>query len=615
MRRRALPGLLVALCALAVGASPAAAHVSLVGSEPADATSLRQVPKEVHLRFNEPVSSRFRQVRLLDATGHAVAGTRLRASGDGRELVLMLPANLRRGAYEVTWEALSQDDGHVSGGAVVFGAGAAVGPAPLAAPVSEATTFDAALRWVVLSLLLGLTGLVAMGLVLRRSRFAAGDEPVREQAVARVVRPLAPLAGGAALVGLAVIAREADTVPGASGLLSAAGQLLGERWGAVWIATQVLLIALVGLGLRARRVPDARGLGAAAGLLVAICALRAANGHAAVVAQPTLHVIAATAHLVGAGIWLGGVAAFTLLLWPTGRAMRQDSGVLVRAIRRPFSWLAGGALVVAAFTGLVAFGAQVASVDALLTTSYGESLLVKVGLMLIAAGVGLVNAIVLLRLGRDGAAPVGIRVPRLMAIEAALGVGALLAAGQVTASAPPRGPEFGAPRPVRAPLLARQTRDILIGTTVRPNRVGTNVVTITTPSSRRGLGSPVRSVTLLARPALASPDATQRIRLVAGGDDRWTSGTVLRSAGAWRLSVVVRRADGERLVAPLALTVEPADRVLPVKYSARRVGPIATALQWALIGAAVLGLAALLLWFRLRRRPVSETLSGSFDAV
>lgn len=623
VRRRPHRALLTALAGailtLAVAAPLAGAHVRLVDSDPADATSLADVPKEVHLRFNEPLSGRFRQVQLLDTHGHIVKGTTLRAADRDRELVLTLPRDLRRGAYEVTWEALSQRDGHVSGGALVFGAGAAVGPPPLAAPATGATTFDAALRWVVLTLLLALIGLVSLALVLTRAR-SDGEESAaaRERGLRRLGRPIAPVAALLFLVGFVVLAREADTVPGASGIPAAAAHLLGERWGVLWAGGELLVLGVAVIGLRLRRgVPAVRSLAAAAVLLVGVCALRAANGHAAVVSHSTLHVLAATAHLVGAGVWLGGVAAFTLLLWPQAGGMPPDARALVVAIRRPFSWLAGGALAVAGFTGLVALGAQVASVDALLTTSYGESLIVKVGLMVFAAAVGLVNAVVLLRLARDGAQAPSMRVPRLMAIEAALGVGALLAAGQVTASAPARGPEFGAPRPVRAPLLAHQAADILISATIRPNRVGTNVITVATPNVRRGLGSPVRSASLVARPTLASAGAVATtVPLSSVGDDRWTGGTQLRSAGRWRMSVSVRRADGTRLVAPLAWTVEPADRVVPVKYSARRVGPIATAAQWVLLGVVAAGLIVLLLvWFRLRRQARAGTLSGSFDAV
>ena len=620
MRQRAFRALAAGLGVFVLAVPVAQAHVTLVGSTPADATSLEQVPRQVELRFNEALSSRFRQVELLDTGGHVVKGTTLNASADGHRLVLTLPAKLARGAYEVTWEALSADDGHVSGGAFVFGAGAAVGPPPRSAPATDATTLDAALRWAVLSLLLFLIGAVVMALVLTGARFGGADpEATRWHALGRVTRPLAPAAGLAALVGLGVLAREATTVPGDAGLIAASTRLLGERWGVLWAGGEVLMIAVALLAVVARRDPERRAafrllLGMAT-LLVGVCALRAMGGHAAVVPHPALHVIAAAAHLLGAGIWLGGVVAFTVLLWPVAGQLRPDARIVLRGIRGRFSWLAGGSLVVAAFTGLVAAGAQVASIDALRTTSYGDSLIIKVVLMLVAASIGLVNAILLLRMGREDAPAPTLRVPRLMAIEAALGVCALLAAGQLTASAPARGPEFGVPRPVHAPLLARQVQDVLITTEVRPNRVGTNVITVTTPSTRRGLGSPVKSVVAEIRPKLVAAGVPVRRVRLRGASDRWTAGTQLNSAGDWTVSVVVLRADGARLVAPLAWKVEPADRVLPVKYSARRIGPIATTLEWLLAGAVLLSAIAIAVRWWLRRGGGRGTLSGSFGRV
>ena len=103
------------------------------------------------------------------------------------------------------------------------------------------------------------------------------------------------------------------------------------------------------------------------------------------------------------------------------------------------------------------------------------------------------------------------------------------------------------------------------------------------------------------RPKVAAAGAPVRRVRLHGAADRWTAGTVLNSAGDWTLSVVVGRADGARLVAPLAWKVEPADRVLPVKYSARRIGPIATTLEWLLAGAVLLGSLALAMRWWLRR--------------
>ena len=348
--------------------------------------------------------------------------------------------------------------------------------------------------------------------------------------------------------------------------------------------------------------------------MLTLVVVHALGGHAASVPDPVAHVIAATGHLLGAGLWLGCVAVLAMLVWPRRTGRPGDAATLVRALRRPFSWLVGGALLLAVLTGLVTLGVQVRSVDALLTTDYGSSLLAKTALMAAAALFGLANAVLLLRLGRRGGDAPTVRMSRLMAIEVALGVGALLAAAELTASAPPRGPEFAAPRPVRALVLARQVDDVLVGATARPNRVGANVFTVTTSSTRRVYGKPVSSVSLTLRPQVAGGRALT-LPLTAIGQDKWTGGTRLGSAGGWQMAVIIRRPGGERLVAPMTWRVEPADRVLPVRHSARRLAPIADLVALILLGGAVALLAALLCGYWLRGRGGTGTIGRSSSSV
>jgi len=597
--RGTLAGLVTLVVAASLCAPAADAHVALVSSDPPDATSLTNVPREVHLRFNEAVSSRFRQVRLLDAHGRRVAGTAVTATPDGRQLTLRLPAGLRRGAYELTWEALAQDDGHVSGGALVFGLGAAVGPPPRPAPAGGASTVDAVLRWAWLALVLFAIGVAGFGLLLRTVRVPEAASPVLRRAQDRLARTLAPAAGLAAALGLAVLLREAATVPGGGSLVSTAGTLLGERWGLLWVASELLLCALVVAGLAVRRAPQRRGPWITSAVLLAgLSVVHVANGHAANVARPAAHVLAGAVHLLAAGLWLGGVAAFAVTLWPTAGSNRSDIAKLARAVRTRFGVLAGGALLVAVLTGLIAAGTQIASIDALLTTDYGGSLIVKSGLMVAAGMFGLANAVLLLRGGdhvRSG------RVSRLMAIEVALGVGALLAAAEMTASVPARGPEFGVPRPVRAPVLARQVQDVLVAATARPNRVGTNVITVTTSDTRRIYGAPIRGVSVVLRPVAGG--ASRTVQLIGAGTGRWTGGALLSGAGGWRMTVLVRR-PGTTLAAPLSWKVEPADAVIPVRYSSRRLAPITNRIALILAIGAVTGLLLLLV---ARRRPFART--------
>ena len=99
----------------------------------------------------------------------------------------------------------------------------------------------------------------------------------------------------------------------------------------------------------------------AAVLVVALAVVRALAGHAAAATHQALAVAAAGAHILAAGVWIGGVVAFGVAL----ATARGEAGTLARDCRRGFARAAGLSLAVLAMTGLLAAGAQVASVDAL----------------------------------------------------------------------------------------------------------------------------------------------------------------------------------------------------------------------------------------------------------
>src|SRR5262249_41201836 len=137
------------------------------------------------------------------------------------------------------------------------------------------------------------------------------------------------------------------------------------------------------------------------------------------------------------------------------------------ALARPFAVLAGGSFLVVALTGLYAAGLEVTSIDGLLTTLYGKTLLAKTAVVGVVGALGGAN-FVLLRSRNPPATRATI------AAEAGAGALVLLAAGILTASVPARGPQFAAPRPVHAPTLVHQADDLLLTVNVTPNRPGTN---------------------------------------------------------------------------------------------------------------------------------------------
>jgi copper transport protein len=548
----------VAALALAGPLAPdAAAHAVLVHSQPADGAALADAPGGLRLRFNEEVSERFRRVRLIDARGRVVAGTSVRLGKGARELAVAVP-RLPRGTYQVDWEVLAEDDGHVTGGALVFGV-ATRPPAAVRArgmPGTGGAPLDAALRWADFTLLALLAGGLGMSALLGRVATAAGAARRRLLAAAAASAALAAALGGALLL------RQAQSLHATDAL----GRLLGTRWGTLWLAREVALVAAAAAAFLLLHRP-ARALYAAAGALtVALAVTRALGAHAAAVEPSAVAVAAHAAHALAAAVWVGGILGLAAIL----ATARGDAAALVRAIRRPFAWIAGSSVLALAVTGLYAAGAQVASVDALLETFYGRTLVAKTALVIVAGGFGVANALLL----RRGAA-----AGRLLAAEAAVGVEILLAAAVLTASSPARGPEFGAPSAAPSPLVVRAAGDVLVTATVRPNRPGVNLVSVAAVSTRRPPPEPIDRVLLRRGTALVA------LRPVAPG--RWTGGVAFEQEGRQEIAVVVERG-GRRLTATFPWSVAPPDPARPVVLSARPLAPLLdrAALALLIVGAA-----------------------------
>jgi copper transport protein len=586
MARRGLL-LAVLVASFAALAPDAGAHAVLARARPADGSTLTRAPREIRLQFSEAISPRYRIVRVVDGRGRTVRGARVRPDGS-HGLRVALP-ELPRGPYQLSWEVLAEDDGHVTGGAMAFGVGATPGGArKLRAAGAAPAPAEAWLRWLDLGLLVGLIGALTMSALLAGVRGRGGEAARRCLFVAGTAT-----AAGGLVFGLVLLARQVERMQATVAPGSGVADVLGTRWGALWNARELLLAGLVALALWARtsaggaaaRPRPRAGLFAAA-LVVALVVVRALAGHAAGATHRPLAVAVDAAHVLAAGAWVGGVAAFGLAL----AAARGEAGALARACRRPFARVAGVSLAVLAVTGLLAAGAQIASVDALLTTDYGRTLIVKSALVAGVAALGLGNAL-LLRRGQ---------LPRLLPVEVAAGAAVLVAAAVLTASPPAKGPEFAAPRPAVVPTLASQTGDLLVTATARPNRAGPNVITVHAISSRRPPPAPVERAELRLAPA---GGAWRTVTLTPQAPGRFGGGAELDADGRWRMTVAIWRA-GRRIEVPFDWAVAPPDPARPVTYSARPLAPLldrAAAVIVLLLGvAALMAAVRRLRWSRAR---------------
>jgi copper transport protein len=568
-------------------AAPADAHAFLQRSTPADGVVLDSAPEHLQLEFSEAVVLAATRIDVVDSDGHHYAARQLHviaqqdaAGWTGLAVAASLPS-LPRNAYRVSWETLSGDDLHRTSGLFVFGVGQPVSAAGLSEPAPRPD--EAALRWLVfVALSLALGGGLA-GRLFRRQGGAAAACSAR--------RCLRWSAGGALAGALLAGALAVDQL-----VIAGAAPLLGP-YAAHWLLREAGFVLLL-VAARSPRRSLLFGTGAAAA-----CTGAALLGHAAAGAGSAATRVAADAvHLAGAGTWAGAVLVLGLVGVPLLRAGGAGAAS-ARAALRAFSWPAAACVGVMVVTGLYLASGLVGSVDAVLLTDYGRTLLLKLILAGVAAGLGLLHTVRLRRAGRrPGARPVE---GRTILAEAASALCVLLLAAVLTSAQPALEPQLVRAPPVpTVPVVDGQAADLQETLAIRPNRpVG--VFDTRRPAPGRVEAVEISFVRSGAGPA--RPAAAERL-----SDGRWSVAVQLPSAGPTRVVVTAHRAGLPDATRSYDWTVGDAPTAIrPPTVSNAPIGGVLKAASAALALVAVVLLVAAIAWSR-RRRAVA--FDGRFTA-
>ncbi|MCB0167509.1 MAG: hypothetical protein KDI79_24990, partial [Anaerolineae bacterium] len=168
------------------------------------------------------------------------------------------------------------------------------------------------------------------------------------------------------------------------------------------------------------------------------------------------------------------------------------------------------------------------------------------------------------------------RLPTVILAEASLGLMVFLAAGLVTASPSPRGPEYSI-APEEVPTALSQTVDnVVVTMLVKPNRPGQNVFTVFAADRRRP--APAEILRVIVRFTFLGQDMG-RVSAVAEEIEPgryMVGGNYLSLAGPWQIDVVVRRNGIEDSVAHFDWLVAPPGESQPVLISKYRLEPLLT---------------------------------------
>ncbi len=349
-------------------AATASAHASLNATEPRDGSVMAVSPAVIRLTFSEPVSPTSLKLTLPD--GRPVV---LDAFVVKDKLVEVVPpADLSNGTHVLSWRVVSQD-GHPIGGSIIFSIGH---------PGAASPRIGDGVDWQVrvglwggkIALYVGL--FFGIGGTFAASWFANGSRNALQPIVTALLAGFAGTMISAGFQGL-------DTV----------GEPIGRIFDAeVWKAgfatsfgrTVVFMfaaLALAALALASGPGRSARWISLSA-LVTAAFAL-SLSGHASAAEPQWIMRPAVFLHVAAISSWVGA-------LLPLAAEFRRGGSDAAIALRR-FSNFIPLSVAVLLIAGLILTYIQVLKIEALVTTSYGRVLLIKLGLLILLFALACIN--------------------------------------------------------------------------------------------------------------------------------------------------------------------------------------------------------------------------------
>jgi copper transport protein len=544
--RRLIIPLMLILIAL-IPFSAVSAHANLERADPEQNTVLTEPPPVIRLWFTEPIEPNFSYINLRDVDGNIVQTPPSQIDPADSKVMFLTPGTIPDGLYTVSWRAVSNTDGHQTIGSFPIAVGEGIQlPTSFTASYESIPADSAFIRWLnLLSMSLAVGGIGFMLFVWQSS------VPEGQTDAERRIRLLMwagwlvlGIAGGLAL--LLQVSLAAD-VP----LLSAIGDpalgriVAGTRYGNLWLTRTALWfgLALALVFARGDRWFYSVGLGLGFGILLT----NSLFSHAAGAQDNTPAIAADWLHLIASSLWIGGLVQFIAVIGAVRRYVSPPTP-MVSTLVGYFSNFARVTVAILVITGLYATWLQVGSIDGLLTTLYGQALLVKLILFLPLLGIAGINLWITHRELKSGNQAWIQRLRGMLGAEIVLTIAILGAVGAMTAISPSRSTlavrASVPPPPLPSPIIDTKTVDDLnINLEITPGWIGNNTFNLTLTDVT---GQPVTDASRirLRLNSLSQNIGESELRPEHVADGLYSiSGDNLSLTGEWRLRLTIQRPD------------------------------------------------------------------------
>jgi copper transport protein len=522
------------------------AHAVLLRTDPAPNSILAEPPAEIRLWFSEPLEPTFSSIRLLDVNGNTVEQAASEVDPNDPYQMALRPGDLPDGLYTIVWQALSAADGHPTQGSFVLTIGAAVagsaGDGTGSEVVATIPTDRAIIRWANLLSLALAVGSIGFRLFVWDPGVGEAHPDI-ERRMDRLTYIGWALAG---VAGVLVLFMQLSTALGQPLFAGVTSDVLGRviadtRFGHIWLVRMALWLGLGGALLFAR---DDRWFSGVAFLLgLAVLGTNSLFSHASSGADALPSVAADYLHLAATALWVGGLIMFVSVIGPVRRAFPAPAVTLGHLVAN-FTNFARASVAILIITGLYAAWLQVGSIEGLVTTPYGQALLVKLLLILPLFAVGAINMLLThrgLEAGKDVWAG---RLRNLVGTEIALTLGVLAAVGVMTSISPARTTLntralAASEPPDNTTVMAQEADDLNVQLEITPGWIGENTFTLTITGED---GSPVTDASLIRMRFTAPGIGESELRPANVGSGVYTvAGLNLSVPGEWRIRTIIQR--------------------------------------------------------------------------